>query len=92
MLEAMQVGKIMFSNGGWKRLFGSKEDFWNYAKPSEIEKREGALDLSTVFWDDKFCDELRDTVAACKAFLLIPIFVSCSSSACLFTYQRYVSV
>lgn len=70
----MRVGKILFSNGGWKRILGSSEDFWNYAKPSEIEKREGALDLNKVFWDNQFVDELRQTVACCKAFLLIPVF------------------
>lgn len=70
----MKVGKILFSNGGWRRLFGKKDAFWNYAKPSEIEKREGPLDLSKVFWDDQFVDEMKATVAACKAFLLIPIF------------------
>ncbi|KAI5453955.1 hypothetical protein NCC49_004950 [Naganishia albida] len=74
VLEAMKVGKILFSNGGWRRLFGKKDAFWNYAKPSEIEKREGPLDLSKVFWDDQFVDEMKATVAACKAFLLIPIF------------------
>jgi POT family proton-dependent oligopeptide transporter len=70
----MKVGKSLFSKGGWKRLFGSSQKFWNYAKPTEIEKREGSLDISKVFWDDKFVDELKQSIAACKVFLLIPIF------------------
>ncbi|KAK4698538.1 hypothetical protein P7C70_g7736, partial [Phenoliferia sp. Uapishka_3] len=44
------------------------------SKPSNIEAREGPLDTSKVFWDDKFVDELRQSFSACKVFLLIPIF------------------
>ncbi|KAJ9105466.1 hypothetical protein QFC21_001837 [Naganishia friedmannii] len=70
----MKVGKCLFANGGLKRLFGSSQKFWDYAKPSEIEKREGSLDITKIFWDDKFVDELKQSIAACKVFLLIPIF------------------
>ncbi|KAJ9120709.1 hypothetical protein QFC22_002640 [Naganishia vaughanmartiniae] len=74
VFEALKVGRSLFAKGAWRRLLGSSEKFWDHAKPSEIEKREGSLDLAKVFWDDKFVDELKQSIAACKVFLLIPIF------------------
>ncbi|CDZ97807.1 H /oligopeptide symporter [Phaffia rhodozyma] len=74
LVEASRVVKVLWSRGFLARLRGNSDTFWNFAKPSEIEQREGTIDRSRVLWDDKFVDELRQTVAACKVFLLIPIF------------------
>ncbi|EJT97854.1 PTR2-domain-containing protein [Dacryopinax primogenitus] len=74
VLECMRVFKRLLSHGGWKRMWKGGDDFWNHAKPSYIEHTEGSVDLKVVFWDDKFVDEVRQSISACKVFLLIPIF------------------
>ncbi|EJD51769.1 putative peptide transporter [Auricularia subglabra TFB-10046 SS5] len=73
-LEACRVVKLLFANGGWRRCWKGGDAFWDRAKPSHIEKAEGSIDKSVVFWDDKFVDELRQSFDACKVFFLIPIF------------------
>ena len=51
------------------------DDFWNRAKPSWIaSQNHGHLDITKVFWDDKFVDELKQSVHACAVFFIIPIF------------------
>ncbi|KZT59650.1 PTR2-domain-containing protein [Calocera cornea HHB12733] len=74
VLECMRVFKRLLSQGGWKRMWKGGDDFWNHAKPSHIEAEEGSVDLKVIFWDDKFVDEIRESISACKVFLLIPIF------------------
>jgi len=64
----------MFSKGGFVRSFKGGDAFWNAAKPSVIQATEGEIDTNSVFWDDKFVDELRQSWSACKVFLFIPIF------------------
>jgi POT family proton-dependent oligopeptide transporter len=74
----LEVGKVfgrLLRDGGIKRMWKGGEDFWMRAKPSYIaEHTEGALDTDRVTWDDKFVDEIRETLAACSTFVLIPIF------------------
>jgi len=74
LVEAWRVTKQLFVNGGWKRSFKGGDNFWNAAKPSVMENRDGSIDTSVVFWDDKFVEELKDSFRACKVFLFIPIF------------------
>lgn len=74
MKETVQVFKTLLGNGGWRRMFRGGDKFWQTAKPSYILERDGSLDSSKVIWDDRFVDELRQSVAACAIFLIIPIF------------------
>lgn len=74
----VETGKVLgrvLRNGGWGRMWKGGDDFWNRAKPSYIHEQEGQLDLTKVFWDDTFVDEVRQTLNACAVFALIPIFV-----------------
>lgn len=73
----VEVGKVfgrLLSNGGWGRLWKGGDQFWDHAKPSVIAEQEGSLDVTKVFWDDKFVDEIRQTMNSCAIFALIPIF------------------
>lgn len=73
----VEVGKVfgrLLRNGGWARLWKGGDQFWDRAKPSFIQEQEGTLDITKVFWDDKFVDEIRQTLNACAIFALIPIF------------------
>lgn len=73
----VEVGKVfgrLLSNGGWSRMWKGGDQFWERAKPSFIHETEGTLDITKVFWDDKFVDEIRETLNACAIFALIPIF------------------
>lgn len=74
VVEAAKVFKTLFKNGGFKRMLKGGDQFWEHAKPSFIEAQQGSLDLSVVYWDDKFVDELKQTVKACAVFALIPFF------------------
>jgi POT family proton-dependent oligopeptide transporter len=47
---------------------------WDLAKPSYIRERDGFVDESAIHWDDKFVDEIRQTLKACGVFAFIPIF------------------
>ena len=67
------IGRLM-SRGGWKHMWTANQEWWDRAKPSYIVATEGHVDTKKVFWDDKFVDEIKQTVAACQVFLLIPIF------------------
>ena len=73
-LETIKVLRLLLSDGGWKRMLKGGSDFWDRAKPSYIHERDGELNLEKVFWDDKFVDEIRQTLKACSVFMLIPIF------------------
>lgn len=55
-------------------MFKGGDEFWREAKPSYILAKEGSVDTSKVFWDDLFVDEIRQSIAACGVFALIPIF------------------
>ncbi len=69
VLEACRVFKTLLSGAGWKRLFKRGDEFWNRAKPSlNLEKS------ATWKWDDKFVDELKQSLSACSIFLVLPIF------------------
>ncbi|KAK4704496.1 hypothetical protein P7C70_g1711, partial [Phenoliferia sp. Uapishka_3] len=68
LVECASVVRRLLKDGGWKRCWKGGDSFW------DVEAREGPLDVSKVFWDDQFVDELRQSFSACKVFLLIPIF------------------
>ena len=74
VLEAWKVVKILLSNGGWKACWRADDDFWNKAKPSYIAERDGQIDTAVIFWDDRFVDEMKQTLQVCQVFALIPIF------------------
>lgn len=74
VVETVQVFKVLLKNGGWRAIFtGGGDEFWNKAKPSYIAKNQNA-DPASVFWDDQFVDEIRQSVKACAVFSLVPIF------------------
>jgi POT family proton-dependent oligopeptide transporter len=73
--EACKVFAHCFKNGGWKNLFRRGDAFWDAAKPSNIEARQGSIDRTKVFWDDLFVEEIKQSVRACGVFFLIPIFL-----------------
>lgn len=74
VVEAFRVFKVLLSGGGWKHIWRGGDHFWNRAKPSAIQQREGQLDTEKVFWDDKFVDEIKQSFHACGVFLLFPFF------------------
>lgn len=73
-LEAMKVLYLIMKKGGLVEMFKGGEEFWQVAKPSYILAKEGSVDTSKIFWDDLFVDEIRQSIAACGVFALIPIF------------------
>ncbi|WVN86503.1 uncharacterized protein L203_101667 [Cryptococcus depauperatus CBS 7841] len=73
-LEALKVLYLIMKNGGLAKMFKGGDEFWQTAKPSYILATEGHVDRSKIFWDDLFVDEIRQSVAACGVFALIPIF------------------
>ncbi|KAL7422570.1 hypothetical protein Q5752_003218 [Cryptotrichosporon argae] len=73
-LEAVQVFKRLLADGGWRRMWRGGDEFWNRAKPSYIAEAEGGLDVSRVFWDDQFVDEIKQSVQACHIFAFIVIY------------------
>lgn len=74
MTEAVQVFKALLRNGGWRRMFRGGDSFWETAKPSYMLARDPSLDKSKIIWDDRFVDELRQSIAACAIFFIIPVF------------------
>ena len=74
LVETIKVLRVLLSRGGWRRMAKGGDAFWDQAKPSYIAARDGELDLHVVFWDDKFVDEIRQSLNACIVFALIPIF------------------
>ena len=74
LVETIQVLKVLLARGGWKRMARGGDEFWDQAKPSYIAARDGELNQNVVFWDDKFVDEIRQSLNACVVFSLIPIF------------------
>ena len=74
VVETLQVFKHLLAHGGAKKMFKGGDEFWNMAKPSYIAARDGSLDVNKVFWDDRFVDEIRQSINACAVFALIPIF------------------
>ncbi|WWC62283.1 uncharacterized protein I303_104879 [Kwoniella dejecticola CBS 10117] len=75
VVEAYRVFKVLFSNGGWKGVFRRGPEWWNRAKPSHIMANNNQADMSKILWDDKFVDEIQQSLQACTVFFLTPIFV-----------------
>ena len=81
LVETMKVFRVLLGNGGWKKMLSKAKTpegdsaFWVRAKPSYIRETEGSVDLEKVFWDDKFVDEIKQSIYACQVFLVTPIFV-----------------
>lgn len=73
-IESVRVIQHCFKNGGWRNLFKRGDAFWDAAKPSNIQARDGTLNPDKIFWDDTFVDEIKQSVRACGVFFLIPIF------------------
>lgn len=69
-IEALAVLRICCKGG----IRGGKQAFWNQAKPSFIQARDGAVDLNVIFWDDKFVEEIQQAIGACAIFFLTPVF------------------
>ncbi|WWD15622.1 hypothetical protein CI109_100044 [Kwoniella shandongensis] len=74
VVEFGKVMKLLLANGGWRKIWRGGDEFWNKAKPSYIAATEGTVDTTKVFWDDRFVDEIRQSLSACVVFTLIPIF------------------
>jgi POT family proton-dependent oligopeptide transporter len=76
VIEAFRATKMCLANGGWLRALKGGDGFWDAAKPSVIESQGGASQISKVriTWDDRFVDEVKMAISACKIFLFIPIF------------------
>lgn len=74
LIETGKVFRCVLKDGGWARMWKGGDEFWDRAKPSCIAAREGSVDLEKIYWDDKFVDEVRQTMSACAVFALIPIF------------------
>lgn len=74
LVETFKVFKILLQNGGWKKMWKGGESFWQLAKPSYIIAHGGDIELSRIFWDDKFVDEVKQSIHACQVFALLPIY------------------
>ncbi|WVR05519.1 hypothetical protein IAU60_002537 [Kwoniella sp. DSM 27419] len=74
VVETIRVFRYTLKDGGWGRLWKGGDEFWDRAKPSHMMARDGTVDTSVVFWDDKFVDEIRQSLAACVVFMLCPVF------------------
>jgi POT family proton-dependent oligopeptide transporter len=75
IVECFKVFKHLLADGGVKRMWKGGDQFWNRAKPSWIaSQNHGHLDITKVFWDDKFVDEIKQSLHACAVFFIIPIF------------------
>lgn len=74
LLETMKVFRVLLADGGWKRMWRGGADFWDRAKPSYIQEYTGELNIDKIFWDDKFVDEIKQSIHACAVFAIIPIF------------------
>ncbi|WVW79812.1 hypothetical protein I302_101782 [Kwoniella bestiolae CBS 10118] len=75
VVETWRVVKLLMSKGGWRKCLSGKDEFWNRAKPSHIAQTEGSVDTTKVLWDDRFVDEIRQSLSACAVFMIIPIYV-----------------
>lgn len=76
-LDAFKAIKVMWTRAGVATGFKGGDELWDQAKPSVIAKDESPKSqglLSRINWDDKFVDDLRITVIACKIFLFQPIW------------------
>ncbi|KAL1745382.1 POT family-domain-containing protein [Schizophyllum fasciatum] len=76
-LDAFKAVKVMWARAGVVTGFKGGDALWDQAKPSVIAKDDSpkaAGLLSRIKWDDKFVDDLRVTVIACKIFLFQPIW------------------
>ncbi|CCH42576.1 Peptide transporter [Wickerhamomyces ciferrii] len=78
--DSLRVWKYCLS-GGWIKRF-RKNQFWEYAKPSNIEARGDIQALEAVnkkgkkkiSWNDQFVQDVWTTIDACKIFLFFVIY------------------
>jgi POT family proton-dependent oligopeptide transporter len=71
LVETIRVFKYLLKDGGWGRIRKGGDEFWDRAKPSYMAARDGTVDESVVFWDDRFVDEIRQSFAACVVFMVV---------------------
>ncbi|KAG6815898.1 hypothetical protein H0H87_010377 [Tephrocybe sp. NHM501043] len=74
--DSLKVGQVLISQAGIKKAWKGGDEFWNSAKPSQIEAAGGYKGKGNgwIKWDDDFVDEIRRTFKACKLFIFLPIF------------------
>lgn len=70
--EFVKVMGVILKRGGWKLW---RQDVWDSAKPS-VMAAEGITTWrgKEIDWTDKFIDDVRRTIDACKIFLYFPIY------------------
>lgn len=73
--DTFRVIGMCLKGAGLRGLFKGGDAFWSKARPSYLRDTQGYVDESKVHWDDKFVEEVRQTISACGVFSLIPIFV-----------------
>jgi POT family proton-dependent oligopeptide transporter len=73
--ETILVFREMIRRNGLRKMLKGGDAWWNSAKPSVIAEQDGTVDTQRIFWDDQFVDEIRQSLAACGVFFLIPIFL-----------------
>ncbi|KAG6830565.1 hypothetical protein H0H92_016016 [Tricholoma furcatifolium] len=80
--DTFKVGRVLLSRASLKQAWKGGDDFWNAAKPSQIEANRvsgGEGPRWGIKWDDDFVDEIRRTFKACKLFMFLPIYYMADS-------------
>ncbi|WVR09262.1 hypothetical protein IAU60_006327 [Kwoniella sp. DSM 27419] len=74
VLEAYYVMREVVRRQGLFKALRGGDAVWDSAKPSTIARVDGSVDVDKVFWDDRFVDEIRQSLQACAVSWILPIY------------------
>ncbi|WVQ64078.1 uncharacterized protein L199_002237 [Kwoniella botswanensis] len=74
LVETLRVWKGLYRRNGFWKAFKGGDEAWNEVKPSYIIEKYGSIDDKKIIWDDRFVDEVRQTLEVCAVSWLLPIY------------------
>ncbi|WWD06576.1 hypothetical protein V865_004669 [Kwoniella europaea PYCC6329] len=74
LVETLRVWKGLYRRNGFWKAFKGGDEAWNEVKPSYIIEKYGSIDDEKIIWDDRFVDEVRQTLEVCAVSWLLPIY------------------
>lgn len=75
LVNTTRILRVSYKKGWIKRL--KSKTFWDYAMPSEMEKRGETTygNNKAITWNDQWVLNVKQTIDSCKIFIYFPIYL-----------------
>lgn len=73
LTNTVRILRVSYRKGWLRRL--SNKSFWDYALPSEMEKRSEIYGKKPISWTDLWVLNVKQTIDSCKIFIYYPLYL-----------------